>query len=82
MISKDIIEGLKKGFESFGQNIALIVNTALLLIVYIFGVGITSIIAKITGKHFLDVKLDKNRRSYWEESDLKKKDVEEYYRQF
>ena len=77
----DFFSGFKNGFSLFGHNISLIVNSALLFIVYIIGVGITSIIAKIFGKHFLKIK-EKEKNSYWEYLGLGKKDTDEYYRQF
>ena len=66
--------------RGFGQNIAVVINTILLFFVYIIGVGITSMISKIAKKHFLDLKLKKE--SYWDDLNLKKKKIEEYYRQF
>jgi hypothetical protein len=75
-------EGFKDGMKSFGENIAIIINTVLLFLVYVLGVGITSIIAKIMGKRFLHTKISKRRDSYWAKLDLKKRSKEEYYRQF
>jgi hypothetical protein len=75
-------KGFKEGMDSFGQTIAIIINSFLLTIVYIFGVGITSIIAKLSGKHFLETKVSKKQDSYWSDHNLKKKPIEEYYRQF
>ena len=72
--------GFKKGMGNFGQNIALIINTILLTLVYLIGIGLTSILAKIVGKHFLEMKLSKD--TYWSDLNLKKKSIEEYYRQF
>ena len=75
--------GCKQGMHLFGQNIALIVNTLLLLVVYLIGVGLTSIIARIAGKRFLDMKLKKgNHDSYWKGLDLKGEKLDDYYRQF
>jgi len=79
--AKQFFKGIKKGMRNFGQSIALIINTLLLFFVYVIGVGITSIIAKIFGKHFLETKLSK-KDSYWCYLNLKKKPIEEYYRQF
>jgi len=73
--------GFKKGMGNFGHNIALIINTILLTFVYLIGVGLTSIFAKIVGKHFLEIKLSK-KDSYWSDLNLKKKPIEKYYRQF
>ena len=79
---KNFFKGFKKGTELFGKNISIIVNTALLFIVYIIGVGLTSLIAKLFGKHFMDLKISKKKKSYWSKLDLKKRPEEEYYRMF
>lgn len=79
---RGFFEGFKKGIKEFGENIAIIVNSALLLIVYIIGVGITSMVAKICGKHFLKNKLSKESKTYWTDLNLSKKNMEKYYRQF
>ncbi len=78
---KEFFRGLKEGQKNFGEDIAQIINLILLSIVYIIGVGITSIVAKIFGKHFLKLKIDKNKESYWEGLQLSGK-KEDYYRQF
>jgi cytochrome c biogenesis protein CcdA len=74
-------KGMREGMATFGQKIATLVNTTLLLIVYLLGTGVTAIIAKIFGKHFLEMKTHK-KKTYWEKLDLKKGEIEEYYRQF
>jgi len=78
---KQFFTGAKKGMGNFGHNIALIINTILLTFVYLIGVGLTSIFAKIVGKHFLEIKISK-KETYWSDLNLKKKPIEEYYRQF
>ncbi|MDP2926033.1 MAG: hypothetical protein Q8N99_06685 [Nanoarchaeota archaeon] len=78
---KEFFIGFKHGQKLFGESLSVIVNTLLLIIVYIIGVGLTSIFAKICKKHFLDLK-PINKESYWEEFNLSKKPLEEYYRQF
>jgi uncharacterized membrane-anchored protein YhcB (DUF1043 family) len=75
---KDFFKGQKK----FGEDISIIINTILLTIVYILGIGLTSIFAKIFGNHFLDMKLNKESESYWTELDLKKQSMEDHFRQF
>ena len=77
---KQFFRGFKKGMADFGYNIALIINTVLLTIVYLLGVGLTSIFAKALRKHFLEMKLSND--SYWSDLNLKKKSMEGYYRQF
>jgi hypothetical protein len=66
----------------FSSRLSLLVNSLLLFFVYIIGVGFSSLIAKITGKQFLTLHLDKKAATYWEHLDLKKKPIKEYYRQF
>ena len=78
---KQFFNGFKKGMGNFGHNIALVINTILLTFVYLIGVGLTSISAKIFRKHFLETKLSK-KDTYWTDLNLKKKSMEDYYRQF
>jgi len=78
--TKQFLMGFRKGMQNFGYNIALIINTILLTFVYLIGVGLTSIFAKLFRKHFLGTKLSKD--SYWSDLNLKKKLMEDYYRQF
>jgi len=76
------VNGLKKGQKKFGENIAAVVNLILLSVVYIIGVGLTSVFAKVAKKKFLELKIDEECKSYWADLDLTKKHLEEYYRQF
>jgi len=77
---KNLLKDIKEGYKMFGDDIASIVNFILLTFVYFLGVGITSIVAKISRKHFLELKTERN--SYWSELNLSKRTKEEYYRQF
>jgi len=79
---KRFLSGLKYGQKNFGETISIIINTLLLTVVYFLGVGLTSVFSKLVGKRFLDMKIDKKKNSYWEELNLEKKEMEEYYRQF
>lgn len=81
-IIKKFFKGFKNGMENFGKNIAIIINSISLSIIYILGVGITSIVAKIFKKHFLNLKISKKEKTYWLELNLKKRPIEEYYKQF
>lgn len=84
-MKEEILEfssGLKEGQKIFGKNIATIINSILLSIVYFLGVGLTSIFAKIFNKELLDLKLKSNRESYWEDLNLSKEDITKYYKQF
>ena len=70
---KQFFKGFQKGIKKFSDNISTIINFLLLSIVYLIGVGLTSITAKIFGKHFLDTK--KKKDSYWHNLKLKNKDI-------
>ncbi len=72
----------KQGQKSFGETIATLINSILLSLVYFIGVGGTSIIAKIFDKRFLDLKIDRDSQTYWEELNLDKEELEESYKQF
>jgi len=75
-------KGFKRGTQNFGQTINSIINSALLLAVYFIGVGLTSIFAKLIGKHFLYMNVSKKRDTYWSDLNLKKRPIEDYYNQF
>jgi len=79
---KMILRDFADGFKAFGHSISSLVNTILLLIVYLLGVGPTSLLAKMTKKRFLQMKLLKGKDTYWEDLNLSKKPIDEYYRQF
>lgn len=79
---KQFFRGFKKGVKNFGHSISIIINSVLLSLVYLIGVGITSIFAKLFGKHFLDTKISKKKETYWSDLNLKKRPIEKYYRQF
>ncbi|MCK5025995.1 MAG: hypothetical protein KAS15_05355 [Nanoarchaeota archaeon] len=71
--------------KEFIRMISKILNKAitliLLFIVYFIGIGLTSIIAKIFNKHFLNVR-NKNKISYYTKIARKKQPEEYHYRQF
>lgn len=80
--TRKFLKGFGQGARNFGQNLGAIINTVLLLIVYIIGVGVTSIVAKLFRKRFLETRLSKERKTYWSDLGLGKKQIESYYRQF
>ncbi len=71
--------GFIDGFKLFGETVANIVNFFLMLIAYIVGIGLTSIVARISGKRFLDYK---KKDSYWIKRNQGKEKEERYYRLF
>lgn len=76
---KIFFAGFKNGFRNFSYVITDIVNFILLFIVYFTGVAVVSIIAKLLGKHFMDLN---SNGSSWIIRKLKKRPIEEYYRLF
>jgi hypothetical protein len=79
---KAILKGFKQGMRAFGDSIAVIVNSVLLAVVYLLGVGLTSIVCRLFLKRFLDLKPSKHATTYWVDINLKKRPIEEHYRQF
>ena len=66
-------------FRKLGSFITSIINFVLLLVVYLIGVGLTAIIAKVVGKHFLDLSF-KGKTKWMDKKSIKGE--EQYYRMF
>ena len=75
-------KGFKNGMQSFGLTITVIINSVMLFAVYFIGVGMSSLFAKLSGKHFLELKTSKQSDSYWIDSECPKKEKDTHYRQF
>ncbi|MBN2331112.1 MAG: hypothetical protein JXC85_04820 [Candidatus Aenigmarchaeota archaeon] len=80
--AKEFLLGMKEGGSDFGFGVSGVVNFILLSFVYVFGVGLTSAAARLKGKHFLSMGIDKGAETYFVNEPIKKKDKEEYFRQF
>ena len=76
------LKPIKTGFHHFGQLLNNLINCVLLSVVYILGIGITSIVAKIINKNFLESNIDHKQESYWKDLNLSTQKKEEYYHQF
>jgi len=81
-VLRDFLIGVKDGAQDFGHTVTLCVNWILLFFVYFLGVGLTSLAAKISKKHFLETELSKEKQTYWTDLNLTKKTIRDYYRQF
>jgi len=79
---KRFIKKIRHGLAFFGDCVALVVNSVLLLTVYVIGVGLTSLFARCAGKNFLTLKIDPGSTTYWLEIPRKKETADQYYRQF
>ncbi|MFH0860528.1 MAG: hypothetical protein V1921_04955 [Candidatus Altiarchaeota archaeon] len=77
LISKDF----RRLFQEFGKIVSNAVNYISLTFVYFFGVGFTSLFARLFEKDFLSLRTE-DRDSYWEDMNLKQKSFKDYYRQF
>lgn len=80
-IASPVTKPIMKIIEPIGKVVQANVNFFLLLTVYLSGVGITAITAKLFGKSFLDLG-KKKKGSYYNDIDVKKQDLEEYYKMF
>ena len=74
-------KGFLEGFRHFGHIVMNIVNFALLLVVYVFGIGIVSIVSKISGREFLGIKKTP-KGSYWIKREWQAPEIKRAYRQF
>ena len=72
-------KNIKDGFSIIPHFITNAINFVLLFFVYFMGVGVVSMVSKLLGNHYLDLK--KNGSS-WIVRKLKKKPIEDYYRSF
>lgn len=77
-----LFKGIYEGLGVFGRIVGGIINFFLLLVVFIFGVGLVSLIAKLFGKRFLYLGWDSSAKSYWTESPALKRKKEDYFKPF
>ena len=79
---KGFWKGYLKGFKSFGHSVGTLVNTILLSVVYLLGVGVTALASRVGRKRFIETKVDHEAKTYWSDLHLTKRPMDEYYRQF
>ena len=77
---KKVFNIIKTVLDQIGRMISAVINFILLGIVYFIAVGFTSIMSKLFGRHFLDLKPKKG--SNWAEHKITKEPKENYYRMF
>ena len=81
--ARNLMNAYNPNFIGFNNLIRNTVNFILLSVVYFVGVGPVSLIAKLTGKKFLDLKPTKlHQKSYWKENKVTKQKFEDYTRSF
>lgn len=71
---------IKNSVKDFFIYASKIVSFALLSLVYISGGGVSFLLAKILKKELLDLSVNKNKQSYWQEID--QRSAKEYFKQF
>lgn len=81
-MSKSHKTSFAQGFKDFSNSITALINALLLVPIYVIGVGITAITAKLVRKHFLERDITPEKETYWVDLNLKKEKLENYYRQF
>lgn len=77
-----LFKGIYEGLGQFGKVVSSFINLILLFIVFLFGIGLVSIFAKIFGQKFLEMKRPKNISTYWQDSVMSKRKKEDFYRPF
>jgi hypothetical protein len=84
MVTRYFFLGVKTGARRFSALLADSVNLVLLFLVYFLGVGVTSIIARVFSKKFLDMgSTQESCKTYWRTvSPSKETDKSYFYRQF
>ncbi len=75
MKTGNFLAGYKEGFLLFGKTLSNLIHIILLSLIYFIGVGLTSIICRLRGKKFLELKQDKNKISYWEDKEIDEKNI-------
>jgi len=73
--------GFKVGFGELGHGVSKLINIFLLLLVYIFGVGLISISSKIRKKNFLNMK-PSEVSTYWTDKINRNKNLEDSSKPF
>lgn len=76
------LNSIKLGFRDFGMTINQLVVTITLIAVYIIGIGISAVLARLLKIHLLDLSVSPNKESYWTKLNLSVKPLQSYLRQY
>ncbi len=77
-----LLRPLNKGWMILALILGWVMTRVILSVLYYIILTPTGIIARITGKHFLDLKIDKSKTSYWEKREKTGIKPVDYERQF
>jgi hypothetical protein len=72
--------GFKLGFTSFGHRVNSVVTAAVLVMVYVIGIGFTTLLGRIAGKKFMD--MNPGGESYWTDVEQKEETLDDCRRSF
>lgn len=79
---KSFLIGFRHGNKEFTSSLSTLISVILLSFIYFLGIGLTSILMKITGMDFIAKRPDLNTQSYWKTLDVSSKNINSYYRPF
>ncbi|MBI4684356.1 MAG: hypothetical protein HY755_04060 [Nitrospirae bacterium] len=77
-----LLRPLQKAWMTFAVILGWFMTRVILSILFYVVFTATGILAKIFGKHFLDVKMDGSKKSYWNYREQKVNNKNDYERQF
>ena len=77
-----LFKGIYEGLGSFGRIVSGIVNFFLLLIIYLLGIGLVSLIFKFRKKKFLSLGWNSELKSYWADSPILHRKKGDYFKPF
>jgi len=75
----EILKPIQKVWVAFSLVFGWLTTKVILSIIFYGVVTPIGIISKIFGKHFLDLKIDKLKNTYWSYRDVPKASPKEYY---
>ena|ERR1035437_791509 len=77
-----LLRPINKAWMTFAILLGWLMTRVILSLLFYLVITPISLIARISGKHFLDLKIDKSRASYWEKRKNVPSSPADYERQF
>jgi Saxitoxin biosynthesis operon protein SxtJ len=77
-----LLRPLNKAWMTLAVLLGWVMTRVILSVLFYLVITPISLIARISGKHFLDLKIDKSRQSYWEKRKNVPAAAADYERQF
>jgi hypothetical protein len=82
LLFPSILRPLNKAWMTLAVLLGWVMTRVILSLLFYIVITPISLIARISGKHFLDIKIDKSRASYWEKRKNVPLSPADYERQF